>query len=42
LRSELDVVFATGDHNHVSMVPGAMFLTKPYDTVTIEGILRQL
>lgn len=42
MRSELDVIFATGDHNHVSSVPGAMFLTKPYDTVSIEAILRRL
>jgi PAS domain S-box-containing protein len=42
LRSALDVVFATGDHNHVSKVPGAMFLTKPYDTVSIEAILRRI
>jgi len=42
LRSSLDVVFATGDHNHVSKVPGATFLTKPYDTVSIEAILRRL
>jgi CheY-like chemotaxis protein len=42
LRSELDVVFATGDHNHASAVPGAMFLTKPYDTVSIEAILQRL
>jgi len=42
LRGELDVVFATGDHNHASEVPGALFLTKPYDTVSIEAILQRL
>jgi PAS domain S-box-containing protein len=41
LRGDLAVVFATGDH-HVSAVPGAMMLRKPYDTVTIEAVLRQV
>jgi CheY-like chemotaxis protein len=41
LRADLAVVFATGDR-HVSAVPGAMVLRKPYDTVTIEAVLRQV
>jgi PAS domain S-box-containing protein len=42
LRYDLGVVFATGNHHHVSKVPGCLVLRKPYDTVSIEAVLRQV
>jgi PAS domain S-box-containing protein len=41
LRSDLGVVFATGGH-HVSSVPGHLVLQKPYDTMSMEAVLRQV
>ncbi|HZZ12875.1 MAG TPA: PAS domain S-box protein [Paraburkholderia sp.] len=41
LRHELKVVFATGA-DHVSTLPGCWLLRKPYDTVTLEAVLKQL
>ncbi|MGF6774751.1 PAS domain S-box-containing protein [Paraburkholderia sp. GAS199] len=40
-RRELKVVFATGA-DHVPTPPGCWLLRKPYDTVTLEAVLRQI
>jgi CheY-like chemotaxis protein len=41
LRSDLGVIFATGGH-HVSKVSGYFVLRKPYDTVSVVAVLRQV
>jgi CheY-like chemotaxis protein len=41
LRCDLAVIFATGDH-HVSKVSGYFVLRKPYDTVSMAAVLRQV
>jgi PAS domain S-box-containing protein len=41
LRRDLAVIFATGNH-HVSKVPGFFLLRKPYDTVSMAALLRQV
>jgi CheY-like chemotaxis protein len=41
LRRDLAVIFATGNH-HVSKVPGYFVLRKPYDTVSMAALLRQM
>jgi len=41
LRRDLAVIFATGNH-HVSRVSGYFVLRKPYDTVSLAAVLRQV
>jgi PAS domain S-box-containing protein len=41
LRPDLAIVFATGDR-HASKVPGCFVLHKPYDTVSMAAVLRQV
>ena len=41
LRRDLAVIFATGD-DHVSTVSGYFVLRKPYDTVSMAAVLRQV